>query len=89
MRGHDISGKHIYKQLNPVENIRGAAKPSIFVFPLGMSGIRRCIRRMKSFGPVVISSLPFHLFELRCRSIQFNTSASGHLVSAFLWLLKT
>jgi hypothetical protein len=32
VRGHDISGKRIYKQLNPVESIRAAVKPLIFVF---------------------------------------------------------
>ena len=34
VRGHDISGKRFYKQLNPVESIRDAAKPLIFVFPV-------------------------------------------------------
>ena len=34
MRGHDISGKRFYKQLNGVGSIRGAVKPLIFVFPV-------------------------------------------------------
>jgi hypothetical protein len=44
VRGHDINGKRFYKQLNPVENIRGAVKPLIFVF-LGEDEFERDARK--------------------------------------------
>jgi hypothetical protein len=48
VRGHDISGKRFYKQLNPVQSIRDAAKPWIFASRWSMSGIRRCYMRLSA-----------------------------------------
>ena len=68
MRGHDISGKRFYKQLNPVQSIRDAAKPLIFVF--AVENERRPSVLHETFGSVVMIvkdtiTLPFVLSRYR------------------------